>query len=319
MKRSKTGELLCATCFFDAFEGEVHNCIITHHLFSPGDVVACGASGGKDSTVLMHLLCTLNDRHHYGIRIVLVSIDEGIAGYRDESLKAVRRNAATYQLSLTIVSFKELFGWSMDEIVKEHGPKSSCTFCGVFRRQGLDRAVTIVGATKIATGHNADDIAETVLMNLLRSDTPRLARCAGVATEGEGVVPRVKPLKFAYEKEIVLYAHFKKLDYFTTECSYSTEAFRGNARTLLKNLEMLRPSAIADVVHSGDCLPQPELGEEGATSTLQRCSKCGYISSQSVCRACVLMEGLNSGRPRVEILGSAAPHPAAPQVATPHT
>lgn len=77
------------------------------------------------------------------------------------------------------------------------------------------------------TGHNADDVAETVLMNVLRGDIARLRRCTAISTasEGEGVVPRCKPLKYAYEKEIVLYAYFKKLDYFSTECIYSPNAF----------------------------------------------------------------------------------------------
>ncbi len=41
----------------------------------------------------------------------------------------------------------------------------SGTFCGVFRRQALDRGAAALGVDHIVTGHNADDIAETVLMN----------------------------------------------------------------------------------------------------------------------------------------------------------
>ena len=53
----------------------------------------------------------------------------------------------------------------MDKIVKEVGLRNNCTFCGVFRRQALDRGAVLMKADKIVTGHNADDIAETVLMN----------------------------------------------------------------------------------------------------------------------------------------------------------
>jgi hypothetical protein len=45
------------------------------------------------------------------------------------------------------------------------------TFCGVFRRQALDRGAALMRADKIVTGHNADDIAETVLMNCKRAFT----------------------------------------------------------------------------------------------------------------------------------------------------
>jgi cytoplasmic tRNA 2-thiolation protein 1 len=61
----------------------------------------------------------------------------------------------------------------MDEIVREIGRKNNCTFCGVFRRQALDRGAALLRATKMVTGHNADDVAETVLLNILRGDIAR--------------------------------------------------------------------------------------------------------------------------------------------------
>jgi cytoplasmic tRNA 2-thiolation protein 1 len=65
----------------------------------------------------------------------------------------------------------------MDDIVKQVGRKNNCTFCGVFRRQALDRGAMLLKCDIIATGHNADDVAETILMNLLRGDIARLQRC----------------------------------------------------------------------------------------------------------------------------------------------
>jgi cytoplasmic tRNA 2-thiolation protein 1 len=156
----------------------VHQTITQNRLFKRGERVAIGASGGKDSTVLAHMMTLLNARHDYGLDLFLLSIDEGIAGYRDDSLETVKRNEQQYGIPLKIVSYKELYGWTMDEIVKQIGTKNNCTFCGVFRRQALDRGAVLIAADKVATGHNADDIAETVLLNVLRGDVPR---CAGAA------------------------------------------------------------------------------------------------------------------------------------------
>uniref|UniRef100_A0A914XK90 tRNA(Ile)-lysidine/2-thiocytidine synthase N-terminal domain-containing protein n=1 Tax=Plectus sambesii TaxID=2011161 RepID=A0A914XK90_9BILA len=228
LKRPKNGDALCRSCFFDAFEREIHATIVGNDLFVRGDSVAIGASGGKDSTVLAHVLNLLNERHDYGVKLVLLSIDEGITGYRDDSLEAVKRNKLEYGLPLEILTYKELYGWTMDEIVAKIGLKNNCTFCGVFRRQALDRGAWKLGVNKVATGHNADDIAETVLMNVLRGDIARLQRCTQIVTGQEGMLPRCKPLKYTYEKEIVMYAHFKKLDYFSTECIYSPNAYRGH-------------------------------------------------------------------------------------------
>lgn len=298
LKRPKTGHALCKECFFWAFETEIHYTIIKGKLFKPGDKVAIGASGGKDSTVLAYVLKTLNDRYEYGINLFLLSIDEGITGYRDDSLKTVQQNKDDYGLPLKILSYKELYGWTMDEIVAEVGRKNNCTFCGVFRRQALDRGAALLGVDCIATGHNADDIAETVLMNILRGDVARLQRCTSVITAGPDSIMRCKPLKYAYEKEIVMYAYYKQLVYFSTECIFAPNAYRGHARTFLKDLERIRPSCIMDIIRSGERL---QLKSSVKLPERRHCSCCGFVSSQDICKACIMLEGLNRGLPKLGI------------------
>lgn len=379
--RPKNRHKLCRSCFLEIFEAETHETITSTSLFRRGERVAIGASGGKDSTVLASVLKTLNERHDYGLDLVLLSIDEGIKGYRDDSLETVKRNAVQYDMPLEIVGYDELYGWTMDQVVAQVGKKGNCTYCGVFRRQALDRGAARLGIRHVVTGHNADDVAETVMMNLLRGDLPRLSRGTNIVTGSIGTeVKRSKPLKYAYEKEIVLYAHHKKLDYFSTECIYSPEAFRGSARTLIKDLEKIRPSSILDIVRSGEdmaSLVPSEVSNSGKPSTSAeaddyssggcgsqngrssggemadmekklaaneeaqereievtlpsrrssvatvqssqrpirtqqkgrmvkaqtagKCERCGYISSQKICKACTLLDGLNKSRPKTSI------------------
>ncbi|KAI9829441.1 MAG: nucleotidyltransferase [Phylliscum demangeonii] len=302
MMRPKTRQKLCQACFIAVFEAEIHATITQHALFQRGERLAIGASGGKDSTVLASVLSTLNARHDYGLELVLVSIDEGIAGYRDASLQAVRRHAARYGMPLRIVAYADLYGWTMDEVVRERqvdgagaagrragggggGGGGPCTYCGVFRRQALDRAAQALGITHVVTGHNADDMAETVVMNLLRGDLARLGRATSIVTASTGSAhKRSKPLKYAYEKEIVLYAHHKKLDYFSTECLYAPDAFRGSARTLIKDMERIRPEAILDVVRSGEAMAElvpREVAEEAEAEVDAGTSGCGHSSSST--------------------------------------
>ncbi|KAL0934199.1 pp-loop atpase superfamily [Colletotrichum truncatum] len=385
VKRPKNHQKLCKACFISVFEEEVHHTIVSSAIFARGEKVAIGASGGKDSTVLASVLKALNERYHYGLDLVLLSIDEGIKGYRDDSLETVKRNALQYDMPLTVVGYDELYGWTMDQVVETIGKKGNCTYCGVFRRQALDRGARMLGIKHLVTGHNADDVAETILMNLLRGDLPRLGRSTSIVTgDDSSDVKRSKPLKYSYEKEIVLYAHHKKLDYFSTECIYSPEAFRGTARALIKNLERVRPSAILDIVRSGEDMGRLVSGatansstckgaaahllEEGSSggcgshngrgskgdiaqldaelsriavdadlatdftgsrpattmsndnshsgpvkpapsrvplgTPLQRlgkCERCGYMSSQAICQACLLVDGLNKNKPEIRI------------------
>jgi cytoplasmic tRNA 2-thiolation protein 1 len=300
LKRPKTLQQICRECFYLAFEDEIHQLIVYNRLFNRGDRVAIGASGGKDSTVLAYVLSKLNRVHDYGLHLFLLSVDEGITGYRDDSLETVHRNQIEYGLPLKVVSYKDLYGWTMDEIVKLIGLKNNCTFCGVFRRQALDRGAAFLKADKVVTGHNADDIAETVLLNILRGDIARLSRCSSIITGEDGPIPRCKPFKYTYEKEIVMYAYFKKLDYFSTECIYSPNAYRGFAREFIKDLERIRfvatcfffvfvviplltaslicrPRAILDIIKSGENFrisTTTKMPEQGM------CERCGYISSQ---------------------------------------
>lgn len=83
---------------------------------------------------------------------------------------------------------------------------------------------------------------------MLRTAIPRFISSAQIALHvtdlpraaaGEdSPLPRVKPFKYTYEKEIVMYAYFKKLDYFSTECIYAPYAARGFAREFVKDLEV---------------------------------------------------------------------------------
>ncbi|KAK4053361.1 cytosolic thiouridylase subunit Ctu1 [Microbotryomycetes sp. JL221] len=306
-------------------------------LFNRGEKVAIGASGGKDSTVLAYIMTLLNKRYDYGLELSLLSIDEGISGYRDASLDTVKRNAEQYGLPLTILSYHELYGgWTMDRVVAEIGKKGNCTYCGVFRRQALDRGANLLTVDHVVTGHNADDVAETVLMNVLRGDFPRLERCTAMTTGGDAgpkpdcqdgddlgaalprTIKRSKPFKYTYEKEIVMYAYFKKLDYHSTECIYSPTAYRGHARALVKDLESIRPSAIVDIIYSGEAMAASTklLGRKVANDTAgahggkllraskyvqQTCHRCHSLSSQPLCQACALLEGLNKSSAAVDI------------------
>jgi cytoplasmic tRNA 2-thiolation protein 1 len=75
------------------------------------------------------------------------------------------------------------------------------------------------------------------------------------------------------------YAYYKKLDYFSTECTYSPNAYRGYAREFIKDLESIRPRAILDIIKSGESFRfalTTKMPEQGT------CEKCGYISSQVV-------------------------------------
>jgi cytoplasmic tRNA 2-thiolation protein 1 len=217
-------------------------------------------------------------------------------------VQTVKRNSAVYKLPLRVVSYKDIYdGWTMDRVVRATGLRNNCTYCGVFRRNALELGARMERAEMVATGHNADDVAETVLMNILRGDVARLPRSVDPITGGDGTawdvsaVPRCKPLLRCYEKEIVLYAFHNKLDYFSTECVYSPNAYRGFAREYIKAVEAARPSSILDTIHAGVTLAPlftPLRTGRLAARPPRACERCGAMSSQTLCQTCTLLLSL---------------------------
>jgi cytoplasmic tRNA 2-thiolation protein 1 len=124
---------MCKECFFFVFEEEIHKTITDAKLFKTGEKIGIGASGGKDSTVLAYVLKQLNERYNYGVELILLSVDEGITGYRDDSLESVKRNQSAYGLQLKVVTYEELYGWTMDEIVKKVGRKNNCQWGLIYK------------------------------------------------------------------------------------------------------------------------------------------------------------------------------------------
>ncbi|KAK6009536.1 hypothetical protein OSTOST_25527, partial [Ostertagia ostertagi] len=72
-------------------------------------------------------------------------------------------------MPLTVVTYKDLYGWTMDEIVAKIGKKNNCTFCGVFRRQALDRRDDIGGKPVLIEHTYGGRCCETQNFNVFTS------------------------------------------------------------------------------------------------------------------------------------------------------
>ncbi len=312
--RQRNKMKVCKMCFFELFETEIHELITSTNMFPRGWKVGIGVSGGKDSTVLAFVLNKLNIKYKYGIELFLLCIDEGIEGYRDRSIETVNENQKELKMNLKILSYKDLFGVTMDEVVSKIGKKGNCTYCGAFRRQALEEAAREFGVDCIVTGHNADDMAETVLLNLLRGDISRIKRCTSSKTNEQKYkitdedfdnyttlkekslkylsLPRCKPFKYTYQKEIVFYAYFKKLKYFSTECTYAPGASRGDVRDLIKDLEKIDSKIIINLIKSME-----EFSTfENSSNNVFPCKKCfnSTSSKDKICNACNMLEKLKN-------------------------
>jgi uncharacterized protein (TIGR00269 family) len=275
-----SGLHLCEHHFVINFEARAKRAIRKHQMVEPGDRIAVAMSGGKDSSALLYFLVSLFGKRK-DVEIFAICVDEGIGGYRDPAV--AESIAASMGVPFHAVSFSEEYGLTLDEIVEQHGDATSCSYCGVLRRQLLNKTARELGATKIALGFNLDDDAQSVLMNVLRGDLDRLIR---PGTPVEGLVPRIRPFGELPEREVALYAHLHLSGFEEQGCPYAHNALRADVRTMLNDYNYRHPATKYALLHLGEELAG--LGE-GISSCLRVCERCGEPCGD-VCRACQILK-----------------------------
>ncbi len=264
-------------------------------MIKPGERVAVAVSGGKDSVVCMHLLAEYCRSKR--CELVAITVDEGIAGYRNRGIPVARKNAEALGIEHRIVSFKESFGATLDEILARAKEKGSglgaCTYCGVLRRSLLNRAARESGASKLATAHNLDDEVQAIMLNYVRSDLARLYRLGPVYQPREGFVPRIKPMREIPEKEIALYALLKGIEADWSECPYRG-GIHLEIRDFINWLEENHPNSKFMILRMFDRM-RPFLVSAVPEFRPKTCRVCGEPTSSDLCKACELLGELDIG------------------------
>ncbi|MBQ7620892.1 MAG: TIGR00269 family protein [Candidatus Methanomethylophilaceae archaeon] len=279
------GMHLCAEDFSRFVEKRVEREIRKQIKVYPGEQIAVAVSGGKDSMVLLKLISDVfGERNRIGVHAI--TIDEGIEGYRPPSVDIVRRFCEKNDIQFHLRSFKEL-GVTMDSIAPLSRDSSPCTYCGVFRRRLMNDEARLIGAKYLATGHNLDDMAQSIMMNFVRGDVERLARLGPHERVQPGLIPRFLPLRLIPEKETLLYAIVNGIEFWDGECPDWTEALRNQYRSIVAELEDRSPGSRHSIVSSYDTL-RPMLYKEYTTSNLHLC-KCGEPTVGKRCKSCDLL------------------------------
>lgn len=279
---------LCATHLIAEVEDRSARTIRERELIKPHDRIAVAFSGGKDSTALLVILSRLLSSWD-DVSLVAITVDEGIAGYRDDTIRAAEEVTQKLQIEHVCVSFTDLIGDDLDTLLIGRETQA-CSVCGILRRKALSVAAFKAGATKLATGHNLDDEAQSVLMNTLRGDLPRLIRTSD-ADSMDCFIPRIKPLADISEKEIAAYLFVQDLFPFLPECPYTRYALRREVRTMLSAMEQKHPGTMRNLIKSKRSIEK--YADRGAVSEpLRRCRECGDPCSREFCQVCMLRKSL---------------------------
>ncbi|MDP6661661.1 MAG: TIGR00269 family protein [Candidatus Thalassarchaeaceae archaeon] len=265
--------------------------------------ILVAVSGGKDSAVLLVLLHDIIGRRR-DVELIAGCIDEGIDGYRAPSLECAGELAGRLGVRFETLSYEDMEFGRMDEVVgkmpamgERHDEAKGlmpCSYCGVFRRQSINALAQRVGADVIALGHNLDDMAQSILMNLQKGEIDRSVRLAPhTRSPIDGIAPRIVPLRWIPEQEIHAHAVQSGLPIHHGECPHAPGAMRQKSRSVVARIESQTPGARHGLLHSIDQvrdLHQKAYPE--AKNEVNRCAECGEITSKDVCQACTMRQWL---------------------------
>lgn len=293
--RAYSGELLCRRCFCQSIERKVRTTISRYKMFEPDDKVAVAVSGGKDSLSLLHIMAKIESEFPKA-SLSAVIVDEGIKGYRDEAMRIATRNCERLGVEYLTVSFKELYGYTLDEIVKvtKDARLTPCSYCGILRRRAINVEARSAGADKVATAHNLDDETQTALLNIIHGDPLRILRVKPVQTPVQpGLIQRVKPVCEVPEREIALYAYVKQIEFQSVPCPYAGFALRNDVRNILNRLEEKHPGMKYTIYRSVEKI-RTVLQETGMKAELRSCEICGEPTVKEICQTCWILQELKS-------------------------
>ena len=281
----------CRNCFVAYVRGQVEKAIRRFEMLRPGQRVLVAVSGGKDSLALWDLLLEL------GYDAAGLYLGLGIGGYSDRSGELVRSFARERDAELLEVDLRERYGFDVPTAGRE-GSRSTCAVCGLSKRYVFNRTAIEHGFEVVATGHNLDDEAATLLGNTLRWNTEYIARQhpALPAREGQGgrtMARRIKPLHRLTEHETAAYAFLRGIDYVVEECPLVAGNTQLRYKDAISVIERTSPGSKAQFF-LGFLERAAPLFRAAADPSLVECASCGQPTTGRFCAFC---------RARAQILG----------------
>jgi uncharacterized protein (TIGR00269 family) len=268
-------------------------------MLSPDDKIIVGLSGGKDSIVLLYNLMKIQKKVYDAKPLIALSIDEGINGYRTQSIKSARKFCQRFGIRHEIHSFKEKVGKTLDELLNlkksDIDFRYPCNYCALIRRRLLNDIAIELGGTVLALGHNLTDIAETFLMNILFKRFPLIAQQSPFDESVKSntyYLKKIRPLMKLPEEEISIYIKSKKLDYYSDKCPYRKQfpILRKKVLNFIVNLKETSPETEFNLFNGFIELSEI-LRKEYKDINPNFCSLCGYpTSNYDICSYCQLVQ-----------------------------
>jgi uncharacterized protein (TIGR00269 family) len=291
----------CKVCFPVVFRAQVRRAIDEYHMLGREDRVLVAVSGGKDSLALWDVLL------EEGYRADGLYLGLGIGAYSDRSHDRVAAFATARGATLRTVDLTERYGFDIP-LAGRKGSRSSCAVCGLSKRYVFNTEAREGGYEVVATGHNLDDEAATLLGNTLRWNIEYIARQSPVLPATQGFVRKIKPLHRLSELETAAYAFLRGIDYIVEECPLVAGNTQLRYKEAMNAIEATSPGTKAQFFLGYLDRGMPIFRTTQGRVRLAACRRCGQPTTTTFCAFC---------RARAQVLGEhlvPPPEPDRPEV-----
>lgn len=231
--------------------GFVRRCAEDYRMIEPGDRIAVGVSGGKDSVALLVLLAAMREYYPQPYELTAISIDMGFGMDFSPLAELCAKHGVPYTVVKTEIA-KIIFDYRQE--------KNPCSMCAKMRRGALNQALLAQGFSKIALGHHRDDAVETFLMSLIFEG--RLSCFQPVTYLDRTGVTQIRPLLYLSEKTIENFVEREGLPVVHNRCPADKRTKRQEIKELIVRLQATYPDLKDRVFGAMQRLPLPEWGTE---------------------------------------------------------
>ena len=230
--------------------GLVRRCVEDYHMIEPGDRIAVGVSGGKDSLVLLQLLAGL--KQYLPFHLEAITIDMGL----NMDYSGVQAMCDQLEVPYTIVNTQ------IAPIIFDHRKeKNPCSMCSKMRRGALNQAILDRGIHKVALGHHYDDAVETFLMSLLYEG--RISCFQPVTDLDRTGVIQIRPMLYIHEKTVDNFASRMELPVVENRCPVDKTTKREEIKKLVYELSSTYPDLKERIFGAMQRFPLPEWEPKG--------------------------------------------------------
>lgn len=211
--------------------GPLRRAVEKYEMIRPGDRIAVGLSGGKDSTALLVAMKRFQYFSPVPFELEGITLDTGFGGMDFEPLVQL---CAELDIPYTIK--KTQIGPIVFEARQEKNP---CALCARMKRGALHDLSIERGCRKIALGHHADDAIETFFLSLFYEG--RINTFSPVTYLDRKDITLIRPLIFVKEKDIIYNPEVKELPVIKSTCPADGHTKREDMKDMMKELRKTIP------------------------------------------------------------------------------